>query len=146
MRVAAQRGLILVTKPVAQSMEVQGAAAALANTVDALWLPTNPQLVTKELFSYLLEFAAEWKLPLFGFLDSFTEADALASMSPDYRAQGERAGEVAAEALACGGKVTPGLLFTRSALTVNLRTAKELGVKPPALWARRSRLPARAPG
>ena len=69
--------------------------------------------------------------PLIGFLDSLTQAGALASISPNYNDNGARAGKLAAEILARpdGRRIpVPPPVFAPGNLTLNLQTAKALGV------------------
>ena len=139
---AASRGLKLTLRGVHQATEVREAVAALAGSVDVLWLPPNPQLISKELFTFLLGFSAERRLPLFGFLDSFTEAGAVASVSPGYVAMGERAGMLAAEISARPDNrriPVPGVVFVPGNLTINLRTAKAFGLDVPPEAIRRAK-------
>ena len=139
-RVAAGVGVTLVGKPVGAASDVTEAVKAMASSIDALWLPPDPKLFSKELFGFLLSFSAERKLPLFGFLDSFTQAGALASISPDYADIGDRAGRLAAEILARpeGRRIpVPGPVFAPGNLTINSKTAQALGItiSPKALAA-----------
>lgn len=132
-RAAAANGLALVTREVLSPAEVRDALDGLGK-IDALWLPADPKLYNKDLFAFLLSFCAERKLPLFGFLESFTEAGALASISPDYADVGERAGKLAAGLLArpLGKRLpVPGPVFAPGNLSLNLRTATVLGIDIP---------------
>lgn len=133
-RSAAANGLSLVTGEVLSAAEVRDALGGLAGKIDALWLPADPKLYNKDLFAFLLGFCAERKLPLFGFLESFTEAGALASISPDYADVGERAGRLAAGLLArpfSKRLPVPGPVFAPGNLSLNLRTAAVLGIDVP---------------
>jgi ABC-type uncharacterized transport system substrate-binding protein len=94
--------------------------------------PPAPPLVNKEIFAYLLSVTAERRLPLFGFLDGFTQKGALASVSAEYADQGERAGKLAAEILSRpeGKRLpVPPPVFSPGRLTVNLKTAAFLGIE-----------------
>jgi putative ABC transport system substrate-binding protein len=126
---AKSMGLTLVLKPVAGAAEVRGAVEPLPGAVDLLWLPPNSKLFSPEVFSYLLGFTAERKLPLVGFLDTFTDQGAVASVSSDYSAIGELAGKMAADVVA--GKHPPSLQFARGRFSLNLKTAKALGIDVP---------------
>jgi putative ABC transport system substrate-binding protein len=130
-RVARSLGLSIVPREVSDPKEVRAAAADLAANVDALWLLPDARLITKEVFSYLLIFTLEHKVALIGFLDAFTQAGALASISPDYKDMGRRAGELAAEIAAkpADKRVpVPDLAQSPGTLTVNLKTAGQLGI------------------
>jgi putative ABC transport system substrate-binding protein len=130
-RGAGELGLILVAHPVSGPAEVKEAARAMPGAIDALWLPPDPKLFSKEVFIFLLGFSAERSVPLIGFIDSFTQAGALASVSADYPEMGTRAGRLASEiALRPPDKRTPvpGLSFSPGKLTINLKTAAALKV------------------
>jgi putative ABC transport system substrate-binding protein len=125
-------GLTLATRPVSDVKEVRTAVAELAPNVDALWLLPDPKLVSKDVFNYLLVFTLERKIALFGFLDSFTQAGALASISPDYADIGRRAGELALAVLnKPADKRIPMPPAARSpgGLTINLKAAEQLGIE-----------------
>jgi len=131
-RAAGPLGLKLVVKTVLSPSEVKGALNSLAGQVDALWLPPDPRLFSKEVFAFLLGFSSERRLPLFGFLDSFTQAGALASVSADYTDIGNRAGKLATQILAQGeGRriPVPQPVFAPGNLTLNLKTASALGIQ-----------------
>lgn len=127
-------GLTIVAKAVGAATEVKDAVAQMAGSVDALWLPPDPKLFSKELFNFLLSFSAERKIPLFGYLEGLTQQGALASMSPDYGENGERSGKLAAEILSRPESAripVPPPVFSPGALSINLKTASALGVTVP---------------
>jgi putative ABC transport system substrate-binding protein len=128
-------GLSLVTKAVSDARDVRGAADALAGQIDVLWLWPDPKLINSEMFSVLLLATIDRRVALVGFLDSFTQAGALASVAPDYREAGKRAGKLVADLVAksAASRVpVPPPLLSPGALTVNLKTARQLGVDVPA--------------
>jgi putative ABC transport system substrate-binding protein len=129
-RAAKTQGVTLIAIAVASAEELKGAIQKLGD-VNALWLPPDPKLFSKEVFSLLLSLSAERHVPLIGFLDSLTQAGALASISPNYGDNGVRAGKLAAELLARpeGRRLpVPGPVFAPGNLTINLQTAQALGV------------------
>ena len=135
-------GLTLVPKAVADARDVRGAADAIGGQIDVLWLWPDPRLINSEMFSVLLLSTIDRRVALVGFLDSFTQAGALASVAPDYREAGKRAGKLAAELLAKSAAArvpVPPPLLSPGALTVNLKTAKQLGVEVPASALSRAR-------
>ena len=133
-KAAGSLGLTLVARPVGDAREVRSALAEIADGIDALWLMPDPRLITAEMFNFLLVFTLEHKIALFGFLDSFTQAGALASVAPDYREIGRRAGKLAAELAQRGDSraPVPQPLPSPGALSVNLKTARRLGVDVPS--------------
>jgi putative ABC transport system substrate-binding protein len=134
-RAAEAAALELVPRPIATAAQVKEAIKFAPPGVDALWLPPDPKLFNKEVFAYLLSVSAERRIPLFGFLDSFTQKGALASISAEYADHGERAGKLAAEILSRpeGKRLpVPPPVFSPGRLTVNVKTAAFLGIEVPA--------------
>jgi putative ABC transport system substrate-binding protein len=128
-------GLSLVTKTVADARDVRGAADALAGQIDVLWLWPDPHLINSEMFSVLLLSTIDRRVPLVGFLDSFTQAGAIASVAPDYREAGRRAAKLISELVGRSPAArvpVPTVVLGPGALTVNLKAAKQLGVEVPA--------------
>lgn len=132
---AGKLDLEIVSAAVSSPQQVQAVAKSIAKRIDVLWLPPDPKLFNREVFSFLLSFTAERKVPLFGFLDSFTEAGALASVSPNYDDIGFRAGKLAASILSrpANERVpVPEPVYAPGKLTVNLKAARALGVVVPS--------------
>lgn len=130
-RAAAGRGFTLVPKPVADGRDVRAALNDLAGDIDALWLIPDPQLISAEMFNFLLVFTLEHKIALFGFFESFTRAGALASVAPDYAAIGRQAAKLAADLAAKpdGARLpVPPSVASPGVLTINVRTARQLGI------------------
>lgn len=128
-------GLTLVTRTVGSAQEVRDAARALLQQTELLWLPPDAKLFPKDLVLFLLTSAAERSVPIVGFLDSMAQAGALAAVSADYAEAGRRAGKVAAEiAGRPDGKRTPvpGAVWAPGRLTLNLKTAETMNIKPTA--------------
>lgn len=134
-RIAGGLGITLTARPVNDAREVRSAITELAGNIDALWLFPDPQLITPDMFNFLLVFTLERKLPLLGFLDSFTRAGALASMAPDYKAIGQRAARLAGELAARPPEArlpVPPMVGSPGTLSINLKTARQLGIDVPA--------------
>jgi putative ABC transport system substrate-binding protein len=127
-------GVTLVAKPVYDIKEVREAVAEIADAIDGLWLMSDPRLMNIELFQYLLVFTLERKIALFGFLESLTKFGALASMSPDYPEIGRAAARMV-EGLNARPPESrlpvPPLQPSPGALTVNTKTARQLGLDVP---------------
>jgi putative ABC transport system substrate-binding protein len=128
-KAAGRQGVTLVSRPVQDAKEVRPALEEISGGIDALWLPQDPRLITAEMFNYLLVYTLERKIALFGFLDSSTKAGALASVAPDYPEIGRRAARLAVEVSQKPGAPVPPPSGSPGALTVNLRTAKQLGIE-----------------
>jgi putative ABC transport system substrate-binding protein len=131
---AGSLGLTLVARPVADAREVRSALSEISDGIDALWLTPDPRLISAEMFNFLLVFTLEHKIALFGFLDSFTQAGALASVAPDYAEIGRRAARMAADLSAKPPDArvpVPAPTSSPGVLSVNVKTARRLGVEVP---------------
>jgi putative ABC transport system substrate-binding protein len=132
MQAATAQGITLVPRPVSDAKEVRAALAEIAGNIDALWLIPDPSLVNVEIFNFLLVFTLERKLALFGFFADFTRRGALASVAPDYAEIGKQAAKLAAE---LAGKPAesrsplPASLASPGGLTINAKTARQLGIE-----------------
>lgn len=130
-KAAASRGFTLVPKPVSDGREVRAALNDIAGDIDALWLIPDPQLISAEMFNFLLVFTLEHKIALFGFFESFTRAGALASVAPDYTAIGRQAAKLASDLAAKPAETrlpVPPSVPSPGVLTINVRTARQLGI------------------
>ncbi len=128
---ATAEGFSLVSRPVGGATEVKDAFSGMAGSVDLLWLPPDPRLFPREVFASLLASASEHKVPVVAFLASLTEAGAIASVHADYDDNGDRAGKLAMDILSRpeGKRLpVPAPIFAPGVLTLNLKTAKALGI------------------
>jgi putative ABC transport system substrate-binding protein len=130
-KMSGRLGITLISRPVQEAKEVRTAISEIAGGIDALWLMPDPRLISAEMFNFLLVFTLERKIALFGFSDGFTQAGALMSVAPDYPEVGRRAARMAAEAAQKPGAPLPAATASPFGLTVNLRTARQLGVEIP---------------
>jgi ABC-type uncharacterized transport system substrate-binding protein len=133
-KAAAALGLTLVTRPITQSKDLLSAVAQIADKIDVLWLMPDPQLFTAEAGRSLIGFALERKVPVLAFADTFTQAGALASMTPDPRDIGRRAARLAIGILGRNPDARmplPPPTTSPGALSVNLRTAAQLDIDVP---------------
>ena len=133
-RSASARGLTLVTKPLSDARELRSEVNELAGSIDALWLIPDPQLITAELFNFLLIFTLERRIALFGFFEDFTRAGALASVAPDYAAIGRQAAKLAADLAAKPVESRlplPPSIASPGTLTINAKTAQQFGIDIP---------------
>lgn len=131
---ASALGLSLVARPVRDPGEVRAALGELTSRVDALWLMPDPRLVSAELLPDILAQQSEHHVAVIGFLDNLTEAGALASVAPDYAKAGKLAAEMArdlAQRPVAAGAPLPVAASGPGALTINAKTAQQLGLHPP---------------
>ena len=129
---AAANGLTLIEARVANRAELAPAARGLVGKVDALWLPPDPQVASRETFDFLLELSLRERKPLLVFSESLVRSGALLSVSPDYEWVGLHAAESVRRVLA-GERagdipVTP---LKRSRVVVNEATARAIGRQLP---------------
>jgi putative tryptophan/tyrosine transport system substrate-binding protein len=128
---ATQLGVTMVPVPIRESSDIDGALAGLAgNRPDAIMIVTDPVMGSRE--AATLEFLAKHGLPaMYEFGDS-ARRGALLSYGPSLAELAPRAAEYVDRILK-GAK--PGDLPlegpTRYYLTVNLKTAKALGIEVP---------------
>ena len=128
-------GISVVTRAVATAQEARDSARALLQASDVLWLPPDPKLFPKDLVLFFLTASAERSVPVIGFLDSMVQAGALASFSTDFAQAGRQAGKLAAEIEARpeGRRLpVPAPSWAPGKLTLNLKTAETLKIKPTA--------------
>ncbi len=141
-RAAAQLGLTLTKKSVSDPKEVRSAFSSMEDDIDVLWLVPDPRLASAEMFKYLLVTTLDRKIALFAFLDGFTREGALASLAPDYRDIGRRAARLAAGIAgrpAAERVPVPAPVTSPGSLTINAKTAKQLGVDVPDWLIARAR-------
>jgi putative ABC transport system substrate-binding protein len=139
MKSSGRLGITLISRPVQDAKEVRTAISEIAGGIDALWLMPDPRLISAEMFNFLLVFTLERKIALFGFSDGFTEAGALMSVAPDYQEVGRKGARMAAEAAQRPGAPLPAATSSPFGLTVNLKTARQLGVDIPQSVLARAR-------
>lgn len=141
-RVAGDLGLTVVAKPVRDAREIRATAEALAGRIDALWMLPDAKIMTPEVTTYLVQFAIERRIAAIGFLDQMTSLGTVASLAPDFVDIGRRAGSLAKEIASRPPDKripVPAPTYSPGALSVNLRTAAQIGVAPPAEFAASAR-------
>ena len=130
-RAAAAQGLSLISRELTDPKQISAAAKDLVDKVDALWLLPDPKLISGEVFRFLLSLMTERKIPIYGFLENFTQAGALASVSADYVETGRQAARIASSIVGKHGALPPPVPSPGS-LSVNLKIAQQLGIEIPA--------------
>ncbi len=121
-------GLTIVSKVVASHREVGDALDDLDGRIDALWLIPDAKVINKDVFAYLLRATLDEGIPLFGFLEGFTQAGALASIAPDYADIGRKAGDLAAQIAKAPTSPLPAKTYSSGALSINMKTAQRLDI------------------
>ena len=123
-------GLTIVPIAVAGASEVKAALETHAGKVDALWMPPDPQAVSKSSYAAAVAFTRDQKLPLLAYSGKFVQAGALLSVSPSYRSIGSRLGLMTRRILEDG--TSPASLGVASPigteLVINLDVARAIGL------------------
>ncbi|MBI4351967.1 MAG: hypothetical protein HY550_11050 [Elusimicrobia bacterium] len=107
-----------------------GALRGALGEADALWLPPDPLIVTKENLRILREFSWDNNIPFYGSTKSMTREGALASFGISFAEIGKAAARAAAAL--DRGEAVPGTVYPeRTELTLNAAAAKKLGIEFP---------------
>jgi putative ABC transport system substrate-binding protein len=118
--------------PVESDKDVPQQLRTLLPDVEALWLIPDSTVLTNESIRFILESALAHQIPVIGFSPEFTRLGALLSMSISYGDVGRETGLLAKRILD-GERVLPlnPVPIERLKITVNLKTAKFLGINFP---------------
>src|SRR6185295_4056392 len=118
--------------PVESEKDVPQQLRILLSDVEALWLMPDSTVLTNESIGFILESALGHQIPVVGFSPEFTRLGALLSISVNYGDVGRETGLLAKRVLD-GEKLRPltPLPIERLKITVNLKTAKFLGITFP---------------
>lgn len=131
-RQAATSNFQLKNLPVESDKDVPQQLRALLSDVEALWLMPDSTVLTNESIQFILESALAHQRPVIGFSPQLTRLGALLSMSINYGDVGRETGLLAKRIL--NGELplplTP-MPVERLKITVNLKTAKFLGITFP---------------
>jgi ABC-type uncharacterized transport system substrate-binding protein len=125
--------IALVPRPVASVGEIPQAVRTLlsGDTVDALWIPADPILLTDETRRYILTESLKAGKPVYAFSASLVSEGALVSNGPDIASIGQQAGELV-NRLAAGDKSRIDVQVPRAELVINNRIAAKLKIVVPA--------------
>ena len=132
MRQAATSDFKLKGLPVESEKDVPQQLRNLLSDVDALWLMPDSTVLTNESVRFILESALANQIPVIGFSPEFTRLGALLSLSVNYGDVGRETG-LLAKRLLDGERLLPlnPVPIERLKITVNLKTAKFLGITFP---------------
>ncbi len=135
-RAAERLGLTLVASRVASGPEAVRALHALADKVDALWLPGDPDVITPQVFQYALKLQLERGLPVAAATRQQVHSGALVAADFSPRAAGRAAAELANRYLEGGSAPADPAdvdLYSGARVTVNMAVARRLGIDVDAL-------------
>ncbi len=128
---ARQLGITLKAVPVETADAVESLFENASRDVDAVWMPADPVVATSRTFEFLRKSALDKRLPLLCSLSqAFARAGALMAVSVDLPTLGAQAAVMAGQVLA-GGVLGPVQPPISTHLTVNLKVARQLGVRLP---------------
>ena len=135
-RAAERLGLILMSARVSSGPEAVRALHTLAEKVDALWLPGDPDVLTPQLFQYALTLQLERGLPVAAATRQQVHSGALCAADFSPRAAGRIAADLANRYL--DGRGIPADsseidLYSGARVTVNGAVARRLGADLDAL-------------
>jgi putative ABC transport system substrate-binding protein len=129
-RAAPRYGIELVERRITSAEEVSRALKEIISTIDALWLLPDTTVVSKEVFSYLLNVTLDKQKPIFAFSEGLVKSGALLALSPDYRETGAKAGELI-NSILNGDSDHSSLVYPAGKLYVNSKTAEAVGIRIP---------------
>lgn len=129
---AAAHSFQLQEFPVDSEKDVPHQLRSLLAGVDALWLVPDSTVLTNESIGFILETSLAKRVPVIGFSPEFTRLGALLSLSVSYGEVGRETG-VLAKRILDGDRKLPAkpIPIERLKITVNLKTARFLGVEFP---------------
>jgi putative ABC transport system substrate-binding protein len=104
---------------------------ALLSDVEALWLMPDSTVLTNESVRFILDSALARHIPVIGFSPEFTRLGALLSLSVNYGQVGRETGLLAKRILDGDQLPLNPVTIERFKITVNLKTAKFLGMTFP---------------
>ena len=129
---AAAQSFQLQDFPVESEKDVPQQLRSLLSTTDALLLIPDSTVLTNESIGFILETSLARRVPVIGFSPEFTRLGALLSLSVSYNEVGRETGLLAKRILD-GDRKLPAkpIPIDRLRITVNLKTARFLGVEFP---------------
>ncbi|MEW6375465.1 MAG: ABC transporter substrate-binding protein [Thermodesulfobacteriota bacterium] len=101
----------------------------LAKRVDAIYIPTDPILTVKENLLKIIEVSSRFKVPVIAVSDDAVELGALMALHCDFREIGRQAAPMVVKIFKGMKPIDiPSQMPLSQRLTVNLKTAKRLGI------------------
>ena len=123
----------IVAHPVSAVAEIPQAVRTLlaGDTIDALWIPADPMLITDATRRYILTESLKAGKPVYAFTASLVGEGALVSNAPDVASIGMQVGELV-NRLASGDRSRIDVQVPRAELVINNRIAGKLKIVVPA--------------
>jgi len=129
-KAAPRYGIELVERRITSAEGVSRALKEIISNIDALWLLPDTTVVSKEVFSYLLNVTLDKQRPIFAFSEGLVKSGALLALSPDYRETGAKVGELINAVLSGDSNYSP-LVYPSGKLYINSKTAEAVGIRIP---------------
>jgi putative ABC transport system substrate-binding protein len=107
--------------------DLPGLLRQIQGKTDALWLPTDPLLVTAQTLVILSKFSADAKIPLYSSVAGMAERGATATVSVNYLEVGRTTGRTAKSILE-GGSTPFEVYPDRVEVVINLPAAQNTGL------------------
>jgi putative ABC transport system substrate-binding protein len=122
-------GIKLIVEEVHSSKEVPSIINKMKYGIDVFWMLPDTTVITPETAEFLFLFSLENKIPIFTFSDKYLELGAVMSVGLDAFDIGRQAGEMAKKILSGTDIMNlPRVDARKAVLTINLKTAKKLGI------------------
>jgi putative ABC transport system substrate-binding protein len=122
-------GIKLIVEEVHSSKEVPSIINKMKYGIDVFWMLPDTTVITPETAEFLFLFSLENKIPIFTFSDKYLELGAVISVGLDAFDIGRQAGEMAKKILSGTDIMNlPRVDARKAVLTINLKTAKKLGI------------------
>ena len=127
----ARQGVQVTTFRLEGAGSLPGALRSALGKADALWLPPDPLIVTRENLLILREFSWENNIPFYGSTKSMTREGAVASFGISFTEIGKAAARAAAT-LDSGGSLPETVFPDKTEITLNAAAARKFGIVFPA--------------
>lgn len=126
----ARQGVQVTTFRLEGPDSLPGALRSALGAADAIWLPPDPLIVTRENLLILREFSWDNNIPFYGSTKSMTREGALASFGTSFAEIGKAAARAAA-ALDEGGSPPETIFPDKTEITLNAAAARKFGIEFP---------------
>ncbi len=126
---AAAIGIDLIVREVYSSKNIPALLQSMEGEINAFWMLPDITVVTPETVEFLLLFSFENRIPVITFSDKYVEMGALISLDIDAHDIGKQAWEMTEKILSGTNiKEFPKTDARKAEITINLKTAKKLGI------------------
>lgn len=130
--IAEDEEFVLIPSPISSSQDIQRVLPDLLSKCDALWIPPDPSLISREVIRYIGSTALSKKIPCIGANDRYVRSGAIFTLVTDAVEVGKAAGDLANQILK---GATPGKLaipeLQKPRVILNLKAAGLLGLTIP---------------